>query len=116
MPLLEQQANAKIIDTGVVADDGKVFRAFAADGGDEILRNAAKSEPAHENRSAVSELGNGGVGGSDAFVHECPTEARTQFTPSQSHAERFGPTEAARLTVANPAGSHKVFSTDEKWC
>ena len=69
LALLEQQADAKIIDAGVVADDGEVLRALAADGSDQVFRDAAEAEAAHQNGRAVGELGNGGVGGSDAFVH-----------------------------------------------
>ena len=70
LTLLEKQADAEVIDTSVVADDGQVLRPFAADGGDQILRDAAQAEPAHKNGGAVGELGDGGVRGSDAFVHE----------------------------------------------
>jgi hypothetical protein len=70
LPLLEQKADAKIVDPGVVAHDGEVFRAFASNGSDEVFRDAAEPEPAHEYRSAVSKIGDGSVSGSDAFVHE----------------------------------------------
>src|SRR5256885_6592557 len=46
-------ADAEIVDTGIIADDGEVLRAFAADGGDEVFRDAAEAESAHEDRGAV---------------------------------------------------------------
>src|SRR6267378_6874531 len=62
LALLEQHANAEIVDAGVVADDGEVFRAFAADGGDKVFRDATEAEATHEDGGAVGEVGDGGVG------------------------------------------------------
>src|SRR5690242_1438832 len=70
LALLEEQTDAEVIHAGVIADDGEVLRAFAANGGDEVLRDAAEAEATHEYGGAVVELGDGGVCGSDAFVHE----------------------------------------------
>ena len=69
LALLEQHANAEIVDAGVIADDGQVFRAFAADRGDEAFWDAAEAEATHEDGGAVGELGDGRVGGRDALVH-----------------------------------------------
>src|SRR5882724_3826061 len=76
LALLEQHADAEIIDTSVIADDGEVLGAFAANGGDQILRNAAETEATHEDDGAVGEVGDGGVGGGDAFVHSVLRGAR----------------------------------------
>src|SRR6267378_5049934 len=76
LALLEQEADAEIVDAGVVADDGEVFRPFAADGGDKILRDATEAEAAHEDGGAVDEVGDGGVGGGGAFVHLVLRRAR----------------------------------------
>src|SRR6266852_1098483 len=70
LALLEKQADAEVVYARVVANDGEVFCAFAANGGDEIFRDAAQTEAAHENGRAVGELFDGGVGGNDAFVHK----------------------------------------------
>src|SRR6266568_5594861 len=69
LALLEKQADAEVVYARVVAHDGELFCAFAANGGDEIFRDAAEAEAAHENGRAVGELFDGGVGGSDAFIH-----------------------------------------------
>src|SRR6267378_1595112 len=69
LALLEQKANAEIVDARVVADDGELLGAFAADGGDEIFRDAAETEAAHENSGAVRQLLDGRVSRGDAFVH-----------------------------------------------
>src|SRR5947199_201793 len=69
LPLLEQQADAEIIDSRVIADDGQVFHAFAANSSDEVFRDAAKSEAAHKNRGAVADFFNSGVSRGDALVH-----------------------------------------------
>src|SRR2546421_3511144 len=66
---LEQQADAEIVDAGVVADDGQVLYTFAADSSDEVFWDATQTEAAHEDGCAVVDLLNGGVGGGDAFVH-----------------------------------------------
>jgi len=75
----------EIVDPGVVADDGQVFRALAADGDDEILRDAAEAEAAHEDGGTVGEFGDGGVGGGDAFVHT--SVPGVQFTSSGEKQE-----------------------------
>src|SRR5262249_25526692 len=69
LALLQQQADAEIVDARVVADNGKVFCAFAAHGGDQVLRNTTEAEATHENGCAVGKLGDGGVSGSDSLVH-----------------------------------------------
>jgi hypothetical protein len=39
---LQQDADTEIVDAGVVGDEREVFRAFAAESGDEILRDTAE--------------------------------------------------------------------------
>ena len=70
LAILQQQTNAEIVDAGVIADDGQVFGPFTAYGSDQILRNAAEAEAAHQNRHAIAQIGDSGVSGGDAFVHE----------------------------------------------
>jgi hypothetical protein len=67
---LQQDANPEVIDAGVVADDGEVLRALAADGGDEIFRDASKAKAAHEDGGAIGEVGDSDVGGVDALIQE----------------------------------------------
>jgi len=62
LAVLKQEADAETVDASVVADYGQVFGAFAADGVDEIFRDAAEAETAHEDGGAVGEVGDGGVG------------------------------------------------------
>jgi len=64
------------------------FVPFAADGGDEILRNAAEAEAAHEDGGAVGEVSDSGVGGGDTFVHSVLWGARGEFTSSGREAGR----------------------------
>ena len=40
-------ADAEVVDAGVVADNGEIFCAFAADRGDQVLGDAAEAEAAH---------------------------------------------------------------------
>src|SRR5437899_9546475 len=69
LALLEEQADPEIVDAGVVADDGEVFGSLAPDGGDEIFRDAAKTEAAHENGGPVFKVRNAGVSRGAAFVN-----------------------------------------------
>src|SRR6266446_1066857 len=69
LALLQQHANAEIVDSRVVADDGEILRAFPANGGDQVLWNAAESEAAHKNRCAIADFFNSHVSRGDAFVH-----------------------------------------------
>jgi hypothetical protein len=69
LAILQQQPDAEVVDAGVIADNGKVLGAFAANRSNKIFRNAAQAEPAHQNRHAIAQIGDGSVGGSDAFVH-----------------------------------------------
>ena len=62
LAILEEKADAEVVDAGVVADDGEIFGAFAADGSDQIFGDAAEAEAAHEDGGAVGEIGDGGVG------------------------------------------------------
>jgi hypothetical protein len=69
--ILQQQSDTEAIDTRVIADDGQILRTLAANGRDQIFRDAAQAEAAHEDGCAILELFDGGVGRGDAFVHEC---------------------------------------------
>src|SRR5258708_30111179 len=77
--ILKEQANAEIVDTRVVADDGEVFCAFSSDGSDQVFRDAAKAEAAHEDGGAIGELFDGSVGGSNAFVHTYSEMAKAVY-------------------------------------
>src|SRR5579883_2078121 len=81
LAILQEQADAEVVGAGVVADDGEVFDALAADRVDEIFRDAAEAEAAHQDGHAVAQVGDGGVGGVDAFVHELVRELPGQSLP-----------------------------------
>jgi len=81
--ILEEKADAEIVDARVIADDGEIFRAFSSDGSDQVFRDAAESEAAHEDGCAVGELLDGSVGGSDAFVHTCSEMAKAVYCTRQ---------------------------------
>ena len=51
----QQQADAEVVDAGIVADDGEVLRAAAMQRGDQVFGNAAQSEAAHHDRGAVGD-------------------------------------------------------------
>ncbi len=70
LAILQEQANAEIVDSGVVADNREVFSAFSTGGDDEIFWDSAKAESAHENGHAIAQIGEGCFGVGDAFVHE----------------------------------------------
>src|SRR5438876_6319139 len=79
LPLLEQQADAEIIDSRVIADDGQVLRAFAANSRDKVFRDAAEAEAAHENRGAVAEFFNSDVSRGDSLVHSMLRSVRSSL-------------------------------------
>ena len=49
----ESRLTAESVDSRVVGNDGEVLRACTLNGGDEVFRNAAKAEAAHEDGHAV---------------------------------------------------------------
>ena len=55
LPGLEQEAEAEVVDAGVVGGDGEVLHTAVADGGDEVLRDAAEAEAAGGDGHAVEE-------------------------------------------------------------
>src|ERR1051326_6082698 len=69
LAVLEQVDQAVVGGAGVVGDDGEVARALVAECGDAFLGNPAESEPAHEDRRAVRDVGTCGAGVGEDFVH-----------------------------------------------
>ena len=69
LAILQEDADAEVVDAGIVADDGEILGAFAADGSDEVFGDAAEAEASHEDRGTISEVGDGGVGAGDPFIH-----------------------------------------------
>ena len=67
---LQQNAEAKVIDAGIVADCGEAFRALCTERLDEILRNPAETKPAHHDRRAVLYQGNGARRIRQHLVHD----------------------------------------------
>jgi hypothetical protein len=70
LTILQEDADAEVVDASVVANDGEVSCAFAADGGDQVFWDAAEAEAAHQDSGAIGKSGNRGVGGRDALVQE----------------------------------------------
>ena len=66
---LQQDADAEVVDAGVVADDGEVLRAARVQRGDQVLGNAAQAEPAHQDRRAVGNERDGRLGARQHLVH-----------------------------------------------
>ena len=70
LPGGEQNAHAEAVHAGIVADDGEAFHAAVVQCGDEILRDAAESEPARGDRHVVVEqAGQRGLGVGVNFAH-----------------------------------------------
>src|SRR4029077_5997081 len=130
---LQEHSDAKAIDTRVVADDGEVLGAFPAHGFNQVLRNAAQPEAAHEYGGAVSEFFDGGVGGGDAFVHSrapkfgqgsllhpaadlkscMPFRHSLLFSPKMAFANRVAPTHHASRRDNQQANLDEKFSPVE---
>jgi hypothetical protein len=73
LPRLQQQAEAETVDTGVVADGSQVLLAAVAQGGDQLLGDAAQAEAADGDGHAVLDQAFQGVGGAGVnLVHELP--------------------------------------------
>src|SRR5467141_3968885 len=69
LTILQQQADSEVVYPGIVTNHSQVLGAFATHSANEIFRNAAETEAAHQNRHAIAQVGDGGVSGSDAFIH-----------------------------------------------
>jgi len=80
---LEQRAQAEVVDAGVVADDGEVARAAAAESEQKVFRVAADAEsPAHDRR-AVEDSRDRLIGGVEHLVHDAimdPDRVRRPFS------------------------------------
>src|SRR5262249_24313851 len=69
---VEQQAKADTIDAAVVGDDGQVLHARVADRQDQLLRNAAKPEPAgHDQHAVLQQAGERCPGIGIDLLHKC---------------------------------------------
>jgi hypothetical protein len=66
---LQKHADAKIVHAGVVADDDQVLGALAPHRLDKVFRNTAETKAADEDGHAITKIGEGVVGGSEALVH-----------------------------------------------
>jgi hypothetical protein len=66
---LQQQARAEIRDASVIRDHGEVFRPGAQHRGDQIFRDAAQPEAAHQNGGAVAHTGDCRIRIGYSFVH-----------------------------------------------
>src|SRR5258707_1812596 len=69
LTILQQQADSEVVYPGIVTNHSQVLGAFATHSANEIFRNAAETEATHQNRHAIAQVGDGGVSGSDAFIH-----------------------------------------------
>ena len=69
---LQQQSDAEVVQSGVVADDREIFGTRALHRGDQVFRNAAETETAHQYGCAVPQIFNGLGGIGYALVHEFP--------------------------------------------
>src|SRR5258708_21797549 len=65
LAILQEQAKAGAVGSGVVAGNGQILGAFAAYCVDQMLRDPAEAEAADEDGGAVGKFGNGGVGRRD---------------------------------------------------
>src|SRR5260370_21562401 len=99
---MKQHADAKIVDSRVVADDSEILRAFPADGGDKVFRNAAEAEAAHEYRGAVADFFNSHVSRGDAFVHSVLRSVRGSLLHpvQESEGGRGGDDELVQRALA----------------
>ena len=69
LPRLQQNADAEVVDAGVVADDGEACRAARVQRANEVFGDAAQAEAAHHDRRAVGDLGHCLPDGRSNFVH-----------------------------------------------
>ena len=67
---MQQRADAKLIDAGVVADHGQVLGAAAMQRRDQMFGDPAQAEAAHHDGGAIGDHRHRFVGGGQQFVHE----------------------------------------------
>src|SRR5579864_5700285 len=65
----QKQSESSFLCAAVVGGAGEILGTFAVYGGDQVLRDAAGSEPADQNRGAVKNICYRGVGICYAFIH-----------------------------------------------
>ena len=65
----QQQAHAEAVDAHVIADGGEILDAFADQGADQVLRDAAQAEAAHHDYGAVGDIADRFVDTADYLVH-----------------------------------------------
>ena len=99
LPGLEEDAEAEIVDSGIVGNDGQVLHACVAHRGDQCFGNAAKAKAADGDRHAVLD-----------HVSKCCSSARIDFIHRArslpSGRVRPGPAEASfRLAGAGRASA-----------
>ena len=69
LALLEQQANAEVIHSCIVTNDGQILRSLVSQSSDEVLRNSAQSKPTHHNGGTIANIRDGFVCVGDELVH-----------------------------------------------
>src|SRR5439155_25242760 len=86
---------------GVLVGDGRVFRSWRAQRGDQLVGAAGPAEPADEDRRAVAHVGERGFDRGDDLVDHAG--AQSAFAPESFTAfAHFGI--SSRLKAANSAG------------
>src|SRR5262249_22270636 len=68
---LQQNADAEVVDAGIVADDRQIACAACVQSVYEVFWNPAEAESPHQNRGAVGDLGHGRFRARQYFVHGC---------------------------------------------
>ena len=66
---LEQQPDAEIGQARIIGDDGEILDAGRAHRGNQVLRNTAQPEPAHENGGSVTHTRDDRLGIGNSLVH-----------------------------------------------
>ncbi len=69
LPRAQQDADAEVVDAGVVADDGEVLGATLVQRLDQVLGDAAQPEPAHHDGRPVGDQGHRFVSALQNLVH-----------------------------------------------
>ena len=67
--LFQQQADSEIVHAGVVGYACELSHLFLHQGSNAILRNATESKPTQHEHRAILNIGNGGAGISNHFIH-----------------------------------------------
>src|SRR5690606_15763282 len=87
LPFVQQKAEAEVIDAAIVGDDGEPLDAHASDLSDEVLRDAAKSEPSNDDGHVVCETLQGLFQAVNAFIESSHAnslllQVRTKLGPA----------------------------------